>query len=73
MIVTWIAIFPLVALSQWALGPLMQGWPTLLSTAVSIAAVVCVAVPFVLPFLFKQVGKIMRKRAARAANTNTAA
>lgn len=49
--VTWLAIFPLVAIAQAILQPLLAGWPPLLVTAVVMTAVVPIAVMWAVPAL----------------------
>ncbi len=48
---TWLAIFPLVALGLWALGPLMEGWHPVLRALGLTLVVVPLAVYVVVPRL----------------------
>ncbi|MCS3428864.1 hypothetical protein [Leucobacter aridicollis] len=51
LVITWLAIFPLVAAAQVVLQPLLAGVPQLLVTAVVMTAVVPVAVTWAVPAL----------------------
>ena len=50
-LVTWLAIFPLVALGLWALGPVMDGWHPVLRALGLTLVVVPLAVYVVVPRL----------------------
>lgn len=50
-VITWAAIFPLVALSQWVLTPLIGPWPPVLRALVITLVVVPAAVYVVVPRL----------------------
>jgi antibiotic biosynthesis monooxygenase (ABM) superfamily enzyme len=50
-VITWAAIFPLVTLSQWALGPLIGPWPPALRALAVTLVVVPAAVYVVVPRL----------------------
>lgn len=52
-LVTWLAIFPLVALGFWALGPLMTDWHFVLRALALSLVVVPIAVYLVVPALMK--------------------
>ncbi|PRI10032.1 hypothetical protein [Leucobacter massiliensis] len=67
MIVTWIGIFPLVLLAQWLLRPLTAAWPLVLSTGLTLAVVVPLAVGVVIPTLFRVLGMLRRRRAETTA------
>jgi antibiotic biosynthesis monooxygenase (ABM) superfamily enzyme len=64
-VITWIAIFPLVAIGMLAAAPLMEGWPPVLRALVLTLVVVPVAVYLVLPRLFAGYGFLLRRRNAR--------
>lgn len=63
MVITWLAIFPLVALAQALLRPLLAGWPDLLVTAIVMSVVVPIAVTWAVPFLGRCYGRIAARRA----------
>lgn len=64
-VITWMAIFPLVALGMLAAAPLMEGWPPVLRALVLTLVVVPVAVYVVLPRLFAGYGFLLRRRNSR--------
>jgi len=64
-VITWTAIFPLVAIGMLAAAPLMEGWPPVLRALVLTLVVVPVAVYLVLPRLFAGYGLLLRRRNSR--------
>jgi hypothetical protein len=66
IVVTWLAIFPLVILVGLALAPLVNGWPGIVQTAVLMTVVVPLAVIWVVPALTKAA---VRLRARGASST----
>ena len=66
-VITWLAIFPLVALGMMAVAPLTEGWHPVLRALVLTLVVVPVAVYLVLPRLFAGYGAVMRRRNNRKA------
>ncbi len=65
-IITWLAIFPLVAICMVTTGPLMDGWPPVLRSFVLTLIVVPVAVYVVVPRMLAAYGKIRQRTAAKA-------
>lgn len=65
IVLTWAAIFPLVALSRFLLSPLIADWPDLLQTALVMAVVVPVAVLWAVPLLTRLFKRMWRPRAGR--------
>ncbi|KAM9862070.1 hypothetical protein ACI1US_02070 [Leucobacter sp. BZR 635] len=63
LLITWLAIFPLVSIAQAVFQPLLASWPTLLVTAITVAAVVPVAVIWVVPGLTKLYFALAHRRA----------
>jgi antibiotic biosynthesis monooxygenase (ABM) superfamily enzyme len=61
-VITWAAIFPLVALSQWALTPLIGPWPPVLRALAITLVVVPVAVYLVVPRLIATYLRLARRR-----------
>lgn len=66
-VITWLAIFPLVAVGMMALGPLMDAWHPVLRSLMLTAIVVPLAVYLVVPRMFAAYGKLMKRRALKAA------
>lgn len=66
-VITWLAIFPLVAMGMVVLNPLMENWHPILRALLLTAVVVPAAVYFVVPKLFAAYGTLMKHRAQRAA------
>jgi antibiotic biosynthesis monooxygenase (ABM) superfamily enzyme len=65
-LVTWLAIFPMVAIGMSALSALTPDWPPILKSLALTAVVVPLAVYVVVPRLLLAYGKIRRaQRAAR--------
>ena len=62
-VITWLAIFPLVALGMLASGPLMEGWHPVLRALALTLVVVPMAVYVVLPRLFAAHAVLGRRRA----------
>lgn len=60
-VITWAAIFPLVALSQWALAPLIGPWPPVLRALAVTLVVVPVAVYVVVPRLIATYLRLARR------------
>lgn len=70
-IITWLAIFPLVALGMTAMAPVTADWHPVLRALVLTLIVVPLAVYLVVPQLMRAYGALVRRRAARAAATTT--
>lgn len=68
--ITWLAIFPLVAVGMLVSGPLTEGWDPVLRALVLTLVVVPAAVYVVLPRLFAAHGAITRRCAARRAGNS---
>lgn len=64
-VITWLAIFPLVAVGMMAAAPLTEEWHPVLRALVLTLVVVPVAVYLVLPRLFAGYGTMMRRRNSR--------
>lgn len=64
-LITWLAIFPLVAIGMMATAPLVEGWHPILRSLLLTALVVPVAVYLVVPRLFVGYGALMRRRNAK--------
>lgn len=64
-VLTWLAIFPLVALGMTAMAPLTEAWHPVLRALVLTLLVVPLAVYVVVPQLFRAHAAISRRRAAR--------
>ena len=64
-VLTWLAIFPLVAIGMTAMGPLTEAWHPVLRALVLTLLVVPVAVYLVVPQLFRAHAAISRRRATR--------
>ena len=61
-VITWLAIFPLVAVGMIVVAPLTEGWHPVLRALVLTLVVVPVAVYLVLPRLFAGYGALLRRR-----------
>lgn len=64
-LITWLAIFPLVAIAMMATAPLVEGWHPILRSLVLTVIVVPAAVYLVVPRLFAGYGALMRRRNAK--------
>lgn len=64
-VITWLAIFPLVAVGMMVVTPLTEGWHTVLRALVLTLVVVPVAVYVVVPRLFAGYGALLRRRNSR--------
>jgi antibiotic biosynthesis monooxygenase (ABM) superfamily enzyme len=65
--ITWLAIFPLVAVLLMVLGPLLEPFHPIWRSFILTAIVVPVAVYFVVPKLFAGYGKLVKRKALRRA------
>lgn len=61
-VITWLAIFPLVALGMMGSAPLVENWHPVLRALALTLVVVPAAVYVVLPRLFAAYGAIRRRR-----------
>ena len=61
-LVTWLAIFPLVALVLWTAEPILGGWHPVLRALALTAVVVPLAVYLVVPVLMKAYLRVARRR-----------
>ena len=61
-IITWLAIFPLVAIGMTAIAPISSDWHPVLRALVLTVIVVPVAVYWVVPQLMRGYGAMMRRR-----------
>lgn len=68
-LITWLAIFPLVAIILTALGPFMESWHPVLRALVLTLIVVPTAVYLVVPRLFAGYGRLRKSRAMKAARS----
>lgn len=66
-VITWLAIFPLVAIGLTILGPITESWHPALRALVLTLLVVPTAVYVVVPKLFAGYGSLKRRQAQRAA------
>ena len=66
-VITWMAIFPLVAVGMMVVAPLTEGWHPVLRALVLTLVVVPAAVYLVLPRLFAGYGSLLRRRNSRRA------
>ncbi|MCP9001815.1 hypothetical protein NFC73_19085 [Pseudarthrobacter sp. RMG13] len=64
-VITWLAIFPLVAVGMMVVAPLTEGWHPVLRALVLTLVVVPVAVYIVVPRLFAGYGALLRRRNSR--------
>ena len=60
-LITWSAIFPLVVVSQWILGPFVNTWPLVLQMFAMTLVVVPVASYLVLPRLMALYVRLTRR------------
>jgi antibiotic biosynthesis monooxygenase (ABM) superfamily enzyme len=60
-VITWLAIFPLVAIGMTAIAPLSADWHPVLRALVLTLFVVPIAVYWVVPQLFRWYGGILRR------------
>ncbi|MBG6058250.1 antibiotic biosynthesis monooxygenase (ABM) superfamily enzyme [Cryobacterium sp. MP_M3] len=60
--ITWIAIFPLVALGSFAIAPFAADWNPVIRAFVLTVVVVPVAVYFVVPRLMRACGKLRARQ-----------
>ena len=65
ILITWLAIFPLVAIGLYALGPISMSWSPLLRALVLTVLVVPVAGYLVMPGLLALYGALRRRRRTR--------
>ncbi|MET0854614.1 MAG: hypothetical protein ABWY30_08280 [Microterricola sp.] len=65
VVITWLAIFPLVAIGMLILAPISEGWNPVLRALVLTAVVVPLAVYLVVPRLMRAHGALMRRRGRR--------
>jgi len=63
-LITWLAIFPLVAICMTALSPFSTDWPPVLRALVLTLLVVPTAVYLVVPQLFRAYAALLRRRAS---------
>lgn len=68
-VLTWIAIFPLVAVGMTALSPFTEDWHPVLRSLVLTLLVVPLAVYLVMPWLLRAHGRFSMARATRRAQT----
>ena len=61
-VITWLAIFPLVAIGMTAIAPISSDWHPVLRALVLTVIVVPVAVYWVVPQLMRGYGAMMRRR-----------
>lgn len=66
-VITWLAIFPLVAIGMTILAPLTESWHPALRALVLTLAVVPTAVYLVVPKLLAGYGSLKRRQATKAA------
>jgi len=66
-VITWLAIFPLVAIGLTILGPITESWHPAPRALVLTLLVVPAAVYIVVPKLFAGYGSLKRRQAKRAA------
>lgn len=69
-VVTWLAIFPLVAIGMTVLGPLTDGWHPALRALVLTVIVVPLAVYLVVPRLLGAYGRLAARRARSGAEVS---
>jgi len=62
-VITWLAIFPLVAIGMMLLAPISESWHPVLRAFVLTLVVVPLAVYFVVPRLLRGYGALRRRRA----------
>lgn len=66
LVVTWLAIFPLVALAQYLLTPMVADWPHMLATGLTMALVVPVAILVTMPLLSRWTARLLARPAVSA-------
>ena len=64
-VITWLAIFPLVALGMLVIAPISESWHPVLRAFVLTLVVVPLAVYLVVPQLMRAYGRMRTARAAR--------
>jgi len=67
-VITWLAIFPLVALGMTVIGPISDGWPPVLRAFALTLVVVPLAVYLVVPQLLRGYGALRRRNARSRSN-----
>ena len=67
-VITWLAIFPLVALGMTVIGPISDTWPPVLRALALTVVVVPLAVYLVVPQLLRGYGALRRSRARSRGN-----
>ena len=65
-VITWIAIFPLVAVGMLLIAPIAESWHPVLRAFVLTLVVVPLAVYLVVPQLMRAYGALRRRRAPRS-------
>ncbi|KRE21791.1 hypothetical protein [Agromyces sp. Soil535] len=65
-VITWLAIFPLVAIGMMLLAPISESWHPVLRAFVLTLVVVPLAVYVVVPRLLRGYGALRRRRATRS-------
>ncbi|MBO1901405.1 hypothetical protein J4H92_05520 [Leucobacter weissii] len=60
-VITWIAIFPLVAIGLAVIAPISDSWPPVLRALVLTVVVVPLAVYLVVPWLLRAYGALARR------------
>ena len=65
-VITWIAIFPLVAVGMLLIAPIAESWHPVLRAFVLTLVVVPLAVYLVVPQLMRTYGALRRRRAPRS-------
>ncbi|MBM7829432.1 antibiotic biosynthesis monooxygenase (ABM) superfamily enzyme [Agromyces cerinus] len=65
-VITWLAIFPLVAVGMILIGPISESWHPVLRAFALTVVVVPLAVYLVVPRLLAVYGAMRRRRIARA-------
>ncbi len=70
VVITWIAIFPLVAMASLAIAPVAQEWNPILRALVVSTLVVPVAVYLVVPRLLRLYVRLRKARSGKTLATN---
>ena len=65
-VITWLAIFPLVAIGMMLIAPMSESWHPVLRAFVLTLVVVPLAVYVVVPQLLRAYGALRRRRAPRS-------
>jgi antibiotic biosynthesis monooxygenase (ABM) superfamily enzyme len=65
-VITWLAIFPLVAIGMMLIAPISESWHPVLRAFVLTLVVVPLAVYVVVPWLLRRHGALRRRRAPRS-------